>query len=130
MAQPRYHVEPLRSGRASEEAPVGAGEGARAASVGAATLRDVFRAPWRAVSLLALEPGAALGPRALEASEAMVYVTAGAGTAHLLHGPVELREGIALTLFAGELLHLEAGAGAAGLELFFAEIGTGRQAAA
>ncbi len=130
MAEPSYHVERLRSGRAPEEAPAGADGGVRAASVAAATLHEVFRAPWRAVSLLALEPGAALGPHALEASEAMVYVTAGAGTAHLHHGPVELREGIALTLFAGELLHVEAGPGSAGLELFFAEVGTQREGTA
>lgn len=126
MAEPRYHVEPLRSGRAPEEAPAGAGDGAHAASVGAATLRDVFRAPWRAVSLLALEPGAALGPRELDASEAMIYVTGGTGVAHLHHGPVELREGIALTLFKEERLHVVAGEDSAGLELFFAEIGTER----
>ena len=51
----------------------------------------------------------------------MVFVTAGSGTAKLLHGPVALREGISLTLFKDERLELRADDGS--LEFFFAEMG-------
>lgn len=108
-APPQYHVEHLR-GRESN------GEVARA------TLSRVFQAAWRAVSLVNLEAGAAFGERDLVDSEAMVFITAGSGTATLLHGPVALREGIALTLFMGERLELRADRSEA-LEFFFAEMG-------
>ena len=107
--QPRYHVEHLRaSGSHGEVAP--------------ATLAGVFQAPWRAVSLIRLEAGAAFGERDLVDSEAMVFVTAGSGTATLLHGPIALREGISLTLFKDERLELRADDGGS-LEFFFAEMG-------
>jgi quercetin dioxygenase-like cupin family protein len=126
MTQPRYHVEHLRATDVAGEPPDGLQAGGHARAVSAERLGEVFLAPWRAVSLVELGPGAALGPRELDASEAMIYVTGGAGVAHLGHGPVELREGIALTLFKEERLHVVAGEDGAGLELFFAEIGTER----
>jgi hypothetical protein len=93
-----------------------------ASGVGADVLADVFLASWRRVELVALTPGEELGPRRLADSEALVCVTAGIGEAHLSSGPVALREGISLTLFQDELLHLRAGDDGP-LELFIAEIG-------
>jgi hypothetical protein len=107
-APPGYHVEHLR-------APGSAGE------VAPAILGSVFRAPWRAVSLVHLEAGETFGERDLLDSEAMVFVTAGNGTATLHHGPVALRQGISLTLFKDERLELRADDGS--LEFFFAEMG-------
>ena len=105
MTEPRYHVASLpREGEVDPD-----------------VLRDVFHAPWRGVSLLQLQPGEALGPRELDSSEAMLYVTAGTGRATLGSGPVELSEGIALTLFKDERLDIVAGDEA--LELFMAEMG-------
>ncbi len=109
-AEPQYHVEHLRPSPGS----VG--------SVGTSTLRSVFGAPWREVSLVAVAPGEAFGGRRLLDSEALVFVTEGHGTAHLLHAPVSLRPGISLTLFMGERLDVRADADEA-LELFFAEMG-------
>ena len=106
-AEPRYHVEHLRP------AP---------GTVATSTLQSVFGAPWREVSLVAIEAGERFGGRPLLDSEALVFVTQGHGTAHLLHAPVSLRPGISLTLFMGEQLDLRADAGEP-LELFFAEIG-------
>jgi hypothetical protein len=104
--EPRYHVEHLRP----------AGE------VAVATLGNVFRAPWRAVSVVRLRPGEEFGGRDLGDSEALVFVTAGRGTAELRHGTVELRDGTSLTLFKDERLELRAGDEA--LEFFFAEMGS------
>ncbi len=86
------------------------------------TLADVFRAPWRAVSLMRVDRDTRFGERDLVDSEAMIFITAGTGTAHLHHGPVKLREGISLTLFKDERLELEADNGEP-LEFFFAEMG-------
>jgi quercetin dioxygenase-like cupin family protein len=122
---PRYHVTHLRDGGAPAAGAVPGASGAAAvAAVAPDTLQDVFRAPWEGVALVALEPGSRIGPRTLERSEAMVYVTAGRGQAHLHSGPVDLREGIALTLFRDELLDLQA-APDEPLELFMAEVGIG-----
>lgn len=115
-----YHVVHLRTGSTppagSRLAVDGDGE---ARAVPAAQLARVFRAPWREVALVALAPGARLGPRELDDSEVMLHVTAGTGAAQLHDGPVELREGIALTLFRGELLDVTA---AERLELFVVEM--------
>jgi mannose-6-phosphate isomerase-like protein (cupin superfamily) len=110
MSQARYHVAHLRDEHDG-------------AAVDAGVLHDVFRAPWEGVALTTLAPGEALGPRRLERSEALVFVTAGRGEAQLDSGPVALGPDVALTLFAGELLHLTAAADQA-LELFVAEMGT------
>lgn len=58
-------------------------------------------------------------------SEAMVYVLSGDGRAHLAATAQSLREGIALTIFRGELLHLTAGPEAP-LDIFLAEMNTHR----
>jgi quercetin dioxygenase-like cupin family protein len=106
MSAPRYAVASLRG-----DVP----------SVGAAVLADVFLAPWRNVELVTLVAGEELGPRTLDDSEAMVYITAGTGEAQLSSGTVALRAGVSLTLFKDELLHVQAGDGP--LELFIAEMG-------
>lgn len=107
MTAPGYAVVPLRGGAASGR-------------VDPAVLGDVFAAPWRAVELVTLPAGGVLGPRRLEDSEVMVLVTAGTGEAHLGSGPVALHDGVSLTLFLGEQLHVVAHDP---LELFLVEMG-------
>ena len=104
----RYHVAHLRPDRGVAE-------------VDPAVLAEVFGAPWQTVSRIVLEPDHLFGERDLDDSEGLVFVTAGSGRARLAHGPVELREGISLTLFKGERLEIRAGMEGP-LEFFFVEI--------
>ena len=121
---PQYHVTNLRSDHASPATGVLAIDGSgHAKSVDHGDLSRVFQSPWREIALVRLNEGGRLGPRELSDSEVMLYVTTGTGTAWLHDGPVELREGIAVTLFRGELLDITADSG---LEFFFAEISGGQ----
>lgn len=104
--EPRYHVASLLD---------------NGGQVDPAILGAVFRAPWRSVELVRLDAGEQLGPRTLDDSEVIAFVTEGQGVAQLHSQSVELRPGVSLTLFKDELLDLTAGGGA--LELFFAEMG-------
>jgi len=101
----RYHVASLRD---------------NGGAVAADVLGDVFRAPWQAVQLISLQRAEQLGPRTLSSSEVMLYVTAGSGTARLHSQSVQLRAGVALTLFKDELLDVIADDE---LEVFFVEMG-------
>jgi mannose-6-phosphate isomerase-like protein (cupin superfamily) len=108
--QERYHVAHLRDPHSS-------------GTVEPTTLATVFQAPWREVSLVQVAPGDTFGARDLVDSEAMIFITGGHGTAQLHHAPVELREGISLTLFMGERLELAAD-GSEPLEFFYVEMGS------
>lgn len=105
MSAPQYHVAHL-----DDPGTAVAGE----------DLSRVFAAAWEQVSHLHLAPGEA-HRRTLTDSEAMVFILGGAGTARLGDLTEPLREGISLTIFAGEPLDLEA-APDQGLDLFIAEI--------
>ena len=112
----RYHVAHLRPDRGVAE-------------VDPAVLARVFAAPWQTVSRVVLGPDRLFGERDLDNSEGLVFVTAGSGRAQLAHGPVDLREGISLTLFKGERLEIRAGMEGP-LEFFFVEIRERRSAGA
>ena len=115
-----YHVTSLNS-EGQADGFTGLSGPATATTVSPDALDAAFDAPWRGVAVVRLAPGGALGPRGLEGSEVMMFVLGGTGVAHLHHGPVALREGIALTLFKDELLHITAVDH--DVEFFIAEIG-------
>lgn len=82
----------------------------------------VFSAPWRSIELIRLDPGQALGPRTLDDSEVLLFVTAGSALVHAAGIDIPLERFHSATFLRGETLHVEP-RGELRLETFVAEIG-------
>lgn len=118
----KYHVRNLRTTVAPTEGLQGGRGAARVGEVDKDTLHEVFGAPWRGIELIQLSVGSSLGPRELDDSETVLFVTSGTGLARFDGGDIELHEGLGLALMKGSVLHVENTAKDGPLELFLAEM--------